>query len=601
MLGAAINGVVVVLGVGLIILVHELGHFFAAKAVGMRVEVFAIGFWKKIVSVTVGETEYRLAVIPLGGMVKVAGESPDEGGGEPYEFWSKSLSQRALFIVGGVVMNVVFALLLFIAAFAIGVPFMVAEVGTTTPGKPAWEGGLKPGDKIVAIGGKVDPVFEDVTRAVALGGSGDVVFEVDRAGSHLTFSLTPVYDERAGVKVVGIRPPTEPVVTGLAKVGGEEGRCPAEEAGIEIGDRILALNGKRIETASDLLLELAKYPHDEVEVLVERDEQQIPLRVLTEPAPHYMIGIAGMSSTIESLEGGGVAQRLGLRVGDRIAAVNGRPVESAVKIKLLVREALGDIALTVVREGQEIAFTLAVPDFRALEEFVWSAKFEAGATLTRVKEGGPAWDAGMRPGDTIVSKAGKEVSTWQEVLRAGGRTGRKEHEIQWIRDGEVLTARVTAVSDTHLSGGHLGILMQLQKTSLRRYGAIGAVRTGFVNLVKTPSDIFLTLRGFARRDVSPRQLGGIVLIAQASYYAAQRGIGMFLYMMAVISGAIAFVNILPIPVLDGGHLLFVAIEKVRGRRPSQRVLTIAQTVGFVFLVLLVFYATRNDIMRLLGW
>ncbi|MCK4284443.1 MAG: RIP metalloprotease RseP, partial [Candidatus Brocadiae bacterium] len=303
MLGAAINIVLVVMGVSLIILVHELGHFFAAKAVGMRVEIFSIGFWKKIVSVKVGETEYRLSVIPLGGMVKVAGESPEEGPGEPYEFWSKSLGQRALFIVGGVVMNVVFALLLFIAAFSIGVPFMVAEVGRTVPGRPAWEAGLKPGDKILAVGDKVDPVFEDVMRAVALGASGDVVFQVDRAGSHLTFSLTPVYDERAGVKVVGIRPPTEPVVTGLAKVGGEEGRCPAEEAGIEMGDRILALNGQRIETAYDLLMELAKYPHDEVEVLVERDGQQIPLRVLTEPAPRYMIGISGLGTTIESLEG----------------------------------------------------------------------------------------------------------------------------------------------------------------------------------------------------------------------------------------------------------------------------------------------------------
>ncbi len=589
------------MGVSLIILVHELGHFFAAKAVGMRVEIFSIGFWKKIVSVKVGETEYRLSVIPLGGMVKVAGESPEEGPGEPYEFWSKSLGQRALFIVGGVVMNVVFALLLFIAAFSIGVPFMVAEVGRTVPGRPAWEAGLKPGDKILAVGDKVDPVFEDVMRAVALGASGDVVFQVDRAGSHLTFSLTPVYDERAGVKVVGIRPPTEPVVTGLAKVGGEEGRCPAEEAGIEMGDRILALNGQRIETAYDLLMELAKYPHDEVEVLVERDGQQIPLRVLTEPAPRYMIGISGLGTTIESLEGGGVAQRLGLRVGDRIAAVNGRPVESVVTIKLFVREALGDVALTVLREGQEIAFTLAVPDFRALEEFVWSAEFESGATLAWVKEGSPAWNAGIRAGDRIVSKGGKEVNTWEEVLRAGARTGRKEHEIQWSRDGELLTARVTAVSDTHLSGGHLGILMQVPRTSLRRYGAIGAVRTGFVNVFKTLSDIFRTLRGFARREVSPRQFGGIVLIAQASYHAAQRGIGMFFYMIAVISGAIAFLNILPIPVLDGGHLLFVAIEKVRGRRIGQKALTIAQTVGFVFLVLLVVYTTRNDILRLLGW
>jgi len=140
--------------------------------------------------------------------------------------------------------------------------------------------------------------------------------------------------------------------------------------------------------------------------------------------------------------------------------------------------------------------------------------------------------------------------------------------------------------------------MELHRSVVRRYGAVGAIGTGLVNAFQTLEDLFLTLRGFARREVSPSQMGGIILIAQASYHAAKRGIGMLLYMTAVISAAIAYLNILPIPVLDGGHLLFLAIEKVRGRRVGERALSIAQTVGLVLLVLLMVYATRNDILRI---
>ncbi|MHC4481799.1 MAG: site-2 protease family protein, partial [Planctomycetota bacterium] len=172
-------------------------------------------------------------------------------------------------------------------------------------------------------------------------------------------------------------------------------------------------------------------------------------------------------------------------------------------------------------------------------------------------------------------------------------------QIQWARDGETLSAQVKAVEDTSFSGGQIGIILEKQKKSLVRYGALGAIRTSLANTYRTLADFVLMVRGFARRDVSPRQMGGIVLIGQASYHAARQGMGMLLYMTAVISAALTFINILPIPVLDGGHLLFLAIEKLRGRRLGERVLTIAQTIGFVLLILLVIYVTRNDIARLI--
>ena len=599
MFGSVVNIALAAAAVSLLILVHEMGHLAAAKAVGMRVEVFSVGFWKKLLSVRIGATEYRLSLIPFGGYVKVRGESADEGKGEPDEFWSKSPGQRALFIVGGVTMNFVLAMLLFVVAFAIGVPFTAAKVGETIPGQPAWEAGLKPGDCITAIGDNTSPVFMDLTRSVALGGRGVVRLRIERDGRLLDYRIMPRYDEEIGLKVIGVLPPLEPVVGGLAKIGGKDGVSPAQEAGIEIGDRILAINGEPVETAYDLTAELEDYVNEAVELLVERGGQTMTKAVLTLPVPRYQIGISGVGTTVKGLEGDGMAARLGLRAGDCVAAVNDEPVQSWVEVEEIVRSALGHVVFRVDRPGGETSLTASIPDLRTLAEFASSLTLYSGATMRWVEQGGPAWQAGLRPGDTIVAVDGVGVESWDEVLRAGGADPAEPRIISWVRDGEVLSAEVQPAETTGSSAGHLGVLLTQEERHSVRYGIVGAMVNGMRHTYLTIGEILLTLRGFATRQVSPRHVGGIVRIAWASYHAAQRGIGYLLYLTAVISAALAFGNLLPIPVLDGGHLMFVAIEKVRGRRLSERAMAAAQTVGFAVIILIVVAVTFNDVMSLL--
>jgi regulator of sigma E protease len=591
------NAALAAIAVSLLIVVHELGHFIAAKAVGMRVEVFSVGFWKKIAGFRIGETEYRLSLVPLGGYVRVSGESPEEGKGKPYEFWSKTPGQRALFVLGGVTMNFMLALVLFITAFAMGVPFTVADVGKTASGEPAWLAGLKSGDRIVAVDDVERPTFVDLTRQVALSGRSELTLKVQRDGHLLTFRVRPQYDDEAGLKVIGVYPPLEPVVSELAKIGGEAGVSPAQQAGIELGDRILAINGVKVETAYDLTDQLINYPHNEVELQVERDGRTFTVHATSEPVPRPMIGISGLSTTIESLEGDGMARQAGLRVGDRVTAVNGKPAASAVEIEEILRKSLGAADLEALRDERPMAFHASIPDLLTEYKFMSSVEFESSTTLTWVQKDGPAWQVGMRPGDRIETIGGREVETWLDVLTEGERAGGKPHQIQWARGNEILTANVEPVEDTSMSVGHLGIVFRLDRTAPERYGPLGAIRKGLRSTVQTITEILLMFRGFATRQVSPRQMGGILTIAAASYYAAQEGIAKLLYLTAVISAAIAFLNALPIPVLDGGHLLFLAIEKVRGRRLSERTLTVAQTIGFVLIVLLFLYVTRNDILR----
>jgi len=400
--------------------------------------------------------------------------------------------------------------------------------------------------------------------------------------------------------VVGIVPPAEPVVTALVRIGGPQGRCPAEEAGIRIGDRILAINGVPVRTAEEVRRELLRYPNARIEVEVDREGRPLTLHVTTEPLPRYMVGISGIGTTVEALEGAGPAQRAGLREGDVIVAVNGEPVDSLPAIERRCREQPGTVTFAVRRNGDTVDLTVDLPDVVALDGFFDSVLFRSSTRLTWVGQGSPAYRAGMRPGDTIERVAGHDVDTWEDVFMVLASVASREHEIVWSRDGEVFTARLKGEPDSSLSGGHLGITMEWPKTVRKRYGALGAVRRGFADTAETLGEIALTIRGFATRQVSPRTMGGIVTIAYYSYRAARLGITRLIHLTAMISAAVGVMNILPIPVMDGGHLVLLAIEKVRGRRLGERVVGIAQSVGLALLLLLVVYVTWNDILRLLS-
>ncbi|NIM69293.1 MAG: RIP metalloprotease RseP, partial [Xanthomonadales bacterium] len=325
MFGFGINALLTMAAVSLLILAHEFGHFIAARAVGMRVEVFSIGFWKRLVGVKWRHTDYRISLIPLGGYVTVAGESPEEGKGKPYEFWSKSPGQRAIFIVGGVVMNFVLAILVFIIAFSIGVPFAAARVGQTVQGSPAWKAGIRHGDRIAAIGDVEAPVFSDITTTVVLSSAERVRVVVGRDGQTIRYALKPQYTEDVGYRYVGVTPMIEPVITGLQRIGkGDEARCPAQEAGLRLGDRIVGINGVEVASAWELERELTRYPAAAVPVTVRRNGGTVEATVLTQPTVRYVIGISGLTTRIDALQEGGMARRAGLRVGDRIIAVNGQ-------------------------------------------------------------------------------------------------------------------------------------------------------------------------------------------------------------------------------------------------------------------------------------
>ncbi|CAG0940789.1 partial Putative zinc metalloprotease, partial [Candidatus Brocadiaceae bacterium] len=327
------NVVLVILGIGLLIFVHELGHFLMAKKIGVRVLAFSLGFGPAIFKKQWGETEYRLSLFPLGGYVKLAGEGPEEEkSGSPWEFSSKSIGQRASVLVAGVGLNAVLAFIAFIVAFQIGVPFITPEVGQVMPGWPAWEAGVQRGDKIVEVNGSSDPDFEDLFTIVALSNPSDGVnLKVERDNKTFDVNVVPKYDAEHGIQRIGIMPATSLEIYKIFAF--ENNYSPARDAGIEVKDVLVAVNGKRISTEDEFREVEAVSPAKEIAITVLRDNKEVELKVTPFKSTRLMLGLSGAMAILDGVKNNSLANKAGFIKGDEIIEVNSQPVMGFTDIR----------------------------------------------------------------------------------------------------------------------------------------------------------------------------------------------------------------------------------------------------------------------------
>ena len=235
---------------GVLIFVHELGHFLAARRHGVRVLTFSLGFGPKVLKVKRGDTEYCISAVPLGGYVKMAGENPeDPRSGQPDEFLSKTKWQRFQILFAGPAMNIILAVV--VTAFVLGmqgvrIPIYVDEpalIGSVVPGSPAEKAGLMPGDRIVNVAGDTIATWKDLEIAIGIRRPNrDLSLTALRNGKTVISTVRPVAEGKYESSEIGVLPDANPLITRV--IAGDR----AEQAGLKAGDIILAVNGARMAT-----------------------------------------------------------------------------------------------------------------------------------------------------------------------------------------------------------------------------------------------------------------------------------------------------------------------------------------------------------------
>ncbi len=197
----------------ILIFVHELGHFLAAKRLGIRVEKFALGFGPKLLSRKVGDTEYLLCAIPFGGFIKMAGDNAHEASGAKDEFLSRPPGERAQVVFAGPAFNYVLAFLSLWCVFYFGYPRLTTTVGELVDGMPAQKAGLQVDDRIVAVDGEDVPYWKDLTKRIHAAQGEDLTFAIERGSERFELVMTPearevetLWGQKVEVGLIGIRP-----------------------------------------------------------------------------------------------------------------------------------------------------------------------------------------------------------------------------------------------------------------------------------------------------------------------------------------------------------------------------------------------------------
>jgi regulator of sigma E protease len=281
------NALAFLFALGVIVFVHELGHYLVAKAFGVRVLTFSLGFGRKLWSHRRGETEYRVSWVPLGGYVNFAGQEPGERSDDPREYLNRPRWQRVLILLAGPFANVVLAVILVAAVFMTGFAVRDAKdvppvVGMVEEGSPGERAGLAAGDRVIAVEGEPVESWQDLMFAILTSPEKPLRLEYERLSGapgspapRLATMLRPERVPRDEVGEAGVHP--------LVVIGEVLPGSAAEAAGIRVGDAVLTIDGKGIESFFELREQVIHRPNEPLEVVVLRAGEKISLVVVPRP------------------------------------------------------------------------------------------------------------------------------------------------------------------------------------------------------------------------------------------------------------------------------------------------------------------------------
>jgi regulator of sigma E protease len=652
-------------GLGFVIFVHELGHFLVAKACGVKCEKFYLGFdigGLKLLSFKWGETEYGIGALPLGGYVKMLGQDdnpaaaaaeaqraktagpghaltsgdlPPEPGTAPHPAWdprsypAQSVPKRMAIISAGVIMNVIFAVLMASLAYGLGVREMTCTISSVRTGGVAWRAGLRTGDEIVKIGDRTDPIFNDLRHGVTVGDvKKGIDFTIHRPSDDTTWTVLLKPDTDLGAPTIGVTSPfslTLPSDFGKGLPGAAGRAKPA----FEPGDTIRSIDGVAIETYAELYAALARKPDEPVTLGVDRkgnDANEVTaVKIVLPPQERRITGVALTAGSIVAVQEGSPAAEAGLEPGDEIMTVDGKPIGDPLTLDDRLRSRVGEAtSLTIRRKGEADRDIDVVP--RAV---TWRDDVTTGIgpptsvsslgiavpvlpTIGAVIAESPADRAGIKAGDTLTGVTfvipgsedteekvplSEKEPNWPVIMAVLQQVpeGTKLRLDLTTASGEKRSVDIDPVAAEDQFVVDRGLVFEPVYQKVKAKTVAGAFRRG---LQKTGEDLTLVYAFLGKlwsNRISPRLLGGPIEIAKQAGKSAEEGFGRLLLFLTMLSANLAVVNFLPIPVLDGGHMVFLLYELVFRKPPSEPVVAVLSYLGLGLILSLMLFVFGLDL------
>jgi regulator of sigma E protease len=530
-----------------LVFVHELGHFVVAKLFGVKVLTFSVGFGPKVVRFRGNETEYCIGLFPLGGFVKMLEERKDEQV-LPEEakrtFDSQPIWKRVMIVSAGPAMNLAFPVLLYFVAFMGDREFLPPTVGIVLPDHPA-DGKLQPGDRVMAINGTPISTYAEFNRTVRQSPGKELQLRVFRDLGYVTVAVTPEQVEEThelGIKErigrVGVLPGSPAATVGISSTS-----SPAWRAGLRTFDLIIQVADMPVKRLIDL-----------DRVFDNNRGETVPVAFLR---PKPVTGALGGLCDMAVFEHGVAALTPDPNPGDLLARTG---LESS------------DLYAAVVPEG--------------------SAEHKAN----------------LRPGDKIIEVDARAVLTWHSVQERLMAAPDEPHELTWLHEERRMSGTIRMRREDWVDeygGAHSRYVMRTLNWLPFAVEPVvpnpHPVRWALRNALEETRDVMrFTGIGIVRLvqgKLSISALSGPLTIYEVAGQEGEKGTSHFLWVMALVSINLGLLNLAPIPVLDGGHLLFFLSEAVLRRPLPLRVREVASIIGMSFLFVLIGIAFKNDVER----